>query len=106
MATQENLVRVSTRPLVLTVAVLSALAIGLVGVYTIQASAVPPTTNTCTPFGLVACDQPRCCSVVSTRASSWLMVGSEGRSSVEYAFRAPANGEAAFRRAVVSTEMK
>jgi len=48
MATQENLVRVSTRPLVLTVAVLSALAIGLVGVYTIQASAVPPTTKTFT----------------------------------------------------------
>ncbi|TME11044.1 MAG: hypothetical protein E6I69_00845 [Chloroflexi bacterium] len=48
MQAQENLVRISTRPLVLTVAVLSALAIGLVGVYTIQASAVPPATKTIT----------------------------------------------------------
>jgi hypothetical protein len=43
MEAKRNLVRVSTRPLVLVVAVLSALAIGLLGLYAIQPASAPPS---------------------------------------------------------------
>ncbi len=41
MEAKGNLVRVSTRPLVLVVAVLSALVIGLLGLYTLQPASAP-----------------------------------------------------------------
>ena len=42
MQLQRNLVRVSTRPLVLVVAILSAIVIGLVATYLVQTSAASP----------------------------------------------------------------
>ncbi len=45
MLAKQNLVRVSTRPLVLLVAVLSALAIGLIAIASMQPAATVPASN-------------------------------------------------------------
>lgn len=50
MELRENARRVSTRPLVLIVALLSALAIGLVGLYALESSTAPTSVGTGTPF--------------------------------------------------------
>ena len=45
MALQKDLVRVSTRPLVLAIAALSAVAMGLAGIYAVQNNSAPATSK-------------------------------------------------------------
>ena len=72
MVLREN--RISTRPLLLVVALLCALAIGLTGVYALRSQSAPPQTGVTKSFPFYQ-DRPGPDSPSRNRPDAWSHIG-------------------------------